>query len=354
MAKSAAGETRFRQTTLVAGLLHALLLLALSRVPSPARPALPSEPALPSPIEVALAPAVSTAEPTNSEEPQPGGRPRPDGGQIAPPSLALGDGHETRTQASELDPSSEGDRAGDRRARATGPSRPGAPAPMLSLDQLGIGDRGLYRVVPTPRQPTAQERLQHALNQALLDHDRARGMGVPGPVVTALENAAGLGLAPIKGQALFVARVDETGKLSALDVLECAGDREAWTKVGQRAAGALGTRRFGIPKRARGLELRIRVTSRDAMPSGADPGLAIGLGGATVKQGAGRKSARLDLLRPRLGIKTVKVPMPGKEIEMVAPDIGIDLLSSNYDPSDIGARSQRVVHAQVLEQRVVE
>ena len=90
------------------------------------------------------------------------------------------------------------------------------------------------------------------------------------------------------------------------------------------------------------MELHIRVTSRETLPSGADPGIEVRALGLRLKRGKGKRSAKISVLEPRASVKMADVPQPGnKSIRMPTPDVGVGLFGVAGDPADIGANPRR-------------
>ncbi len=137
-------------------------------------------------------------------------------------------------------------------------------------------------------------------------------------------------------------------------MLNVNGDHKGWSRVATRALTALSKRRLRVPQGAKGMELRIRVESRWALPSGADPGLEVRLLGVPLKKGEGKRSAKISILEPKASIEMVDVPQPGNtKIPMPAPQLGVGILGVAGDPSDIGAKPRRIVHAKVESQKLL-
>ncbi len=239
-------------------------------------------------------------------------------------------------------------------------SRPGsegagtARAPSLSLAQLGVEGRLAYPIVRPPLRPserqTAEVRLQRSMSQTVAQRDTELGLGPHGPIVGVLEQQVHRSTIPLEATALFRARVDERGRLVELTLLEANAGYRDWQAVGQRARQALAVRTLRVPDGARGIALDIRVVSREQLPSGADPGLDVSVGGLTVKEGKGDRSGSVDILKPELKLEMVEIPNPGggDPIRLPQLKLGMNILNLGVDPADIGQHSRRVVSAEVV------
>ncbi len=236
---------------------------------------------------------------------------------------------------------------------STGDGAESAARGRLSLESLGVGPAGrgatgLYRPRPLVRR-SAAERLARSLAQPTAERDVALGLGPHGPVIVALERAARDVVTPLNATALFVARVDREGRVVNLELLETTQDYAAWVRVADRARQALGGRRLTVSDGANGLSMRIRLESREQLPSGADPGLGVSLAGIPLKRGKGDRSPQIDVLKPELKLEMAEVPDPGgsEPVRLPRPRVGLTLLNLGVDPADIGAHAQRIVRAHV-------
>lgn len=241
-----------------------------------------------------------------------------------------------------------------------GPEAPLTPEPAprrLTLAELGIGQPAPVRLVdperPAPRRRALARRVDQMLSGGLAQRDFERGRGAHGAVVSALERAAFSSRTPERGSALFVARI-ERGRV-AIHVLEATRDLESWREAAAVAVRALRGKKLRLPAGARGVEVTIRVTSNVELPSGADPGLEVRALGIPLQKGEGKKSARLEILTPRIDVGTTTIPNPGggDPIELPSVELGLDVLALLGDPSDIGATPRRMVHARVEKQTIV-
>jgi hypothetical protein len=240
---------------------------------------------------------------------------------------------------------------------ATGTSdmpKPRAP----SLDAIGLGTEnpllGRHSAPPPDTARGANRRVERVLADGLAEHDRELGLGADGPVLSALERATYASALPGNASALILARIDSSGRLALLDVLEADSDARAWSKVARRALGTLGRTKLRVPRGSKGMRLSIRVSSREVLPSGADPGVELRLFGVPLQKGRGKRSTRVSILEPYAKFDWVEVPTPGGEsVKLPSLAAGIDVLGVRGDPSDIGAHPRRVVHAAVESQEVL-
>lgn len=195
----------------------------------------------------------------------------------------------------------------------------------------------------------AERRLQRALDQAVTNSNAELGLGPHGPIIGALESAAQRLDTPLNASARFVARVDGSGRLVDLAVADVTADRAAWDRVRRAAWEALSGTRLTSSAGTRGLVLQIAVSSREQLPSGADPGLTVTVAGVKVKRGKGKRSSRIDIMKPELKIENVEVPGPGGEsVRLPMIRAGVTALNLGLDPADFGARPSRMVHAHVI------
>lgn len=149
---------------------------------------------------------------------------------------------------------------------------------------------------PAPISST-EKRKDGSLAAMLRAQDAMKGLGPDGPVLRALESETRTSLAPISGKATFRAIVDATGTVTGLHIIESTGGA-GWDDARDRAFAALQKKKINVS--GNGATIDIRVESELRLPSGATSHL---------------------------------------------PDIGA--LSLGGDLGDIGAKSQRVVHARL-------
>jgi len=258
---------------------------------------------------------------------------------------------------------------------------PGAPAAApgdtpLSLAQLGVGSGNNPFLAPSdPQQPSAQqpsrqqssrqgrsarhpggpptgrelgERIDHVLRSALAEHDRELGLGPEGPAVAAVLDLVMQSNTSPNPDALLVLRTDGDGQTLYVDVAEASGDTDAWNAIAQSLLQALRGKKLRVPHGSGGVTMQLRVGSRETLPSGADPGLAIDLFGQQVKAGAGPKSTRLQLLTPKITLEEYQVSATDPHAKIPVIGLQLSILALLGDPVDLGAVARRVVHAHLV------
>jgi hypothetical protein len=243
---------------------------------------------------------------------------------------------------------------------SVGPAR--APRKHLSLEALGFtpgAHLAWDRPTEAPSSPAqrrrqevraSQQRLARSMQQHTIEHDSQLGLGPQGPILRVLEREAVGSLAAAPSYAVVLAKLDDQGMLT-LHLVEANRDHEQWAEVTRRAQVALASKTLRPPAGSHGLELEIRLDVRNQLPSGADPGLGVDLLGIPIKRGKGDRSAKLKLFEPKLEIEQVEVPSPsGGTVKLPQLAIGIFPFGLEADPSDLGAKAQRMVRVQVTRQ----
>lgn len=180
---------------------------------------------------------------------------------------------------------------------------------------IGLAGPSSYRTesaltAPVASGLTAKQRFDAALNAPLQDRDRELGMLQEGPAIVALEDATRASSGPLEGRAVLALTFDSSGVVTGARVESSSSDRATWEDIAKKAAAALGQKHVRVPAGAKGLELRIEVQSKVALPSGAhSPISGVGLTG----DGQGNMG-----------------------------------LGGHFDVSDIGSKPQRVVGARTV------
>jgi hypothetical protein len=181
-------------------------------------------------------------------------------------------------------------------------------------------------------QPTEEEQLKDNVNHAITDplraHELQNGSLTSGPVAQQLERStrADPG-SPFEGRAVFSVAIDELGFVVGAQVADSSGDRQAWESVARHLVNAFAQKRVHMPPGAKGASLRIEVTSKVTMPSGARRALEV-----TSPMG----SALVDMAHGKMD-KAPDTPAP---------------ISGGFDLADIGAHPLRVVGAHVVSESV--
>jgi len=229
------------------------------------------------------------------------------------------------------------------------PARANKP---LSLDALGVGPRHNPFLAPSSgRRPAANalgQRLDHVLRSALAEHDRELGLGPEGPVVAAVTDLVMQSTTAPNSDALLVLRTDDTGETVHVELAEASGDSDAWNAVARSLLQALHGKKLRVPSGSGGVTMQLRVVSREQLPSGRDPGLAVDLFGQEVKAGAGDKSTRLQILTPKIVLEQYHVSSTDPHVTIPVVGFSFTILALQGDLADIAAVARRVVHAHLV------
>ncbi len=207
------------------------------------------------------------------------------------------------------------------------------PAASIFLNQgsIGLDGIGSYRS-DMARQPLPQvtetdvikDNIQHAIMDPIRAHENRNGSLASGPIVAELESTTRhLAGSPFEGHAVFAFRIDEVGLVVSASVEDVSGDRREWEDVAKATFNALAQKRLRIPPGAKGVTMRVELTSKVVLPSGARHPLTVG-------------SNAVDALGHA---------MHG-QFDQPAETPGI--FGGGFDLSDIGAHPMRVVGARVL------
>jgi len=215
-------------------------------------------------------------------------------------------------------------------------SESGALSSLLVNQDIGLSGNGSYRMEVAKQQPTAQQIANENANRAIMDpihaHEIQNGDLTSGPVVAELERTTrSLAGTPMEGHAIFAVRVDEVGLVMSVGVDESSGDATAWSEVATRVLNALAQKRLHMPNGAKGVAMRIEVSSKVALPSGARSPLHVG-------------SPALDALSNMTKGQFDKAPDNGMG--------SVPIVGGTFDLSDIGARPTRQVAAHVVTESI--
>jgi hypothetical protein len=238
------------------------------------------------------------------------------------------------------------------------PSRPGGAeggeasgsGPQLSLDELGVGKNPFLAGLadaPSERPRRSSLGFRRSMAESIVKREQRLGLGPEGPILKRLEQETRQSETPPNSRARFRASIDRKGNLVAFELLDATSDYRPWQRLAARLLEALRGQQLRVPKTGRGLSLVLSLESRAQLPSGADPGLAVDLFGIPVKKGGGKRSHKISLLSVDPGGKEMEIKLPGGQTMHLPEPPKIVLFGLGFDPVDIGAPSQRVVHSHV-------
>jgi hypothetical protein len=192
----------------------------------------------------------------------------------------------------------------------------------IAQRELGVGETRSFAVPPPPvsERDIVRDRVQRSITDGLRDREVAAG-GDPmsGPVSRALEDATTHGLGPVNGRATFDAVINAAGMIVSVGAVDASSDRSAWDDVAKATATSLVGRQLRTSKR--GVIVRIEITSREQLASGASPGHGVQASGPVVNP--------------------VYIP---NETHATG---GGNVINGTFDLSDIGSTPRRVISSHV-------
>jgi hypothetical protein len=151
----------------------------------------------------------------------------------------------------------------------------------------------------------------------------------------------------VETSAVLNVRVDSAGHVTEVYVLEASSQNRAWQLIAARLAKALHPVALRRAESKQGWNMKLRLASSMQLPSGAAPGMRMGVLGQQVAGSGGPGSTSLELSpTSKLDIKE-PIDSIGRHMDLVIP-FEIMLLKLRADPSDMGASAQRVVEVAVL------
>ncbi len=210
-------------------------------------------------------------------------------------------------------------------------SASGLPSLLITQD-IGLRGGGSYRMEMARQQPSEREIQNDNANHTIMDpiraHEALNGDLTSGPVVAELEHTTrSLAGSPFEGRAIFAVHVDELGLVLSVGVDETSGDRREWEAVAAHVLNALAQKRLVMPHGAKGMAMRIEVTSKVVLPSGSRAPLHVG-------------SPAVDAVSK----------MAKGDFEKAGDTPAI--IGGSFDLSDIGAHPMRVAAAHVVSETV--
>jgi hypothetical protein len=186
-------------------------------------------------------------------------------------------------------------------------------------------------------------------------------------VATALYQAAHDAAAPQIGVATFNVTVLRTG---VVEVTLASSSDKKWQVVAERAARDLLRAPPRVPPPREGVRLTLRITAEETMPNGLKPSA---MHGARLEAVAPRfrdleaEQKELELKNPTAGVGPQNQETRGSPVIMELPGVFVTgqgkvcgyrvgltpfglSLNGGCDPSNIGAKLQRIVRTEVKEQ----
>jgi hypothetical protein len=253
------------------------------------------------------------------------------------------------------------ERPGPPQPSESGSSGGGEPASPIQLTKPQVADIGLggtNRFLPKSQAAVENAESRRAVDRAVRDPARERerelGLGPEGPVLTALAESTARSIAPVKGRAVFVATTNAGGEVATIELTESEGGRAGWADAAQLALAALKGKKLRLPSTVSRAVMRIEITSAWKLPSGQDPGTDITLFHIPIAKGEGKDSPKMTILDPvpKFHVDYIEIGGPGG-VKIPIVSVQIDLFNTNADPSNIGARPRRIVHAHPLDTQLM-
>jgi hypothetical protein len=222
-------------------------------------------------------------------------------------------------------------------------------APTLSLDQLGLGSNPFLDITSEPltKAEQANARLQAALHPPSIGRDHQRSLGPAGPVADAARRLVLADDGLVETSAVLNVRVDSGGHVTEVHVLEASSQNRAWQLIAARLAKALNPVTLRAASSHQGWGMKLRLASSVQLPSGAAPGMRMGVLGQQVAGSGGPGSTSLELSpTSKLDLKE-PIDSVGRHLDLPI-QFEVVLLKLRADPGDIGATARRVVEVAVL------
>jgi hypothetical protein len=274
------------------------------------------------------------------------------------------------------------------------PTQPEVAAAAKPID-LGIGPDGWQRWATTPLSgeppvaaaPTVRKNgyqvfraapasTTGGLQEGLEESDRALalGLGPEGRVASASRNAAHVPEAPETGVARFEVTVRRTGAVE-VTLGGATAQREQWQQVAAHIANDLRSKAPRIPPPREGVKVVIEIVAEQTLPNGTkvkslkkphlDAPLKFQSADASVEQAKRENPTTVD---PTPDDIALKLDSPGVYVAesnkvcnyraglgTIAPGYGLGpaagpVVQGFCDPSNIGAKSQRIVRTRIVAQ----
>lgn len=220
-------------------------------------------------------------------------------------------------------------------------SNPFLTAPRADGDEknAGPGDKDAVRTI----------------RSELRNRDRRLGLGASGPVIAQVEEIARMGASAIESHASFDVVANGEGEIVSVVVSDASEDRAGWQEVAKALLASLRAKhvRVRVPRSARGLAMTIAIDSREALPSGAAPGVNVRVFDQKIASGKNERSSAVTILPlARLPVTLPAAGKPGatQTVTLVLP-VPVPIIAGAFDVTDIGAHATRQVHARATSEQ---
>ncbi len=206
------------------------------------------------------------------------------------------------------------------------------------------------------------------LQEGLEAHDRKLGLGPRGRVISAFHRAASAYEAPQLGTVSFHVTVSKSGEVE-ISVGNNSGETDKWRAVAARAVADLKKSPPRIPGSRAGVRMVIDLVAEETYPNGLNPKDLYGPrleARAPELKSADETKRQLEADNPTAG-KDPKAPIPEFPLKVELPGVYLSqrgkvcgyrlgvtplgvALSGGCDPSNAGAKPQRIVRAKVRDE----
>ena len=180
---------------------------------------------------------------------------------------------------------------------------------------------------------------------------RPGGQRVPAVVLAAEELVRTPAPTDVESHAVLEVIADGEGRVVSVAVSDASQDREAWDAIARALLGSMGAKRVRVRVPAlHGLAMTIALDSKEALPSGAAPGLTVKLFDHDLHSGKNERSNEVSILPlMKLPVLIPKRGMPdGVETKIITLPIPTPNVTARFDLVDIGSPAARSVHAHAV------
>ncbi len=208
---------------------------------------------------------------------------------------------------------------------------------------VGVGSYWKNVAASAPEQPMARDDRsaeQRATDRILRDPldalDEERGLGRAGPLVSAAHEAASSPSAPDEGSATYEVESNAEGRVTKVTLVSPGPDRDGWSAVGRALEEALAAKSLRVPSGARGVRARVQIAAKRTLPAGEKRTYAPG-------------AVRDDIAGTSEGAKECVGEGMARKCTKGSP---FGATGTWGDLSNVGQIRTRVVHVQILGERV--